>query len=140
LQHAIRGSVPVSSGYVDALGSVEAASTGSTYEQTQPPRAQVLSATRSGRVVQAQFALTGSVQSVARVVVKLDGRTVSTLRGGRNVFTVRVRARTGKRLAIEAFALDGRRLAGASARVRTLRSGKRSVGSGGGVGGSVWAD
>ena len=36
-------------------------------------------------------------------------------------------------------ATDGRRLAGASARVRTLRAGKRSVGSGGGVGGSVWA-
>ena len=42
--------------------------------------------------------------------------------------------------AIDALAADGHRLTSASARVRTLRAGKRDVGTGGGVGGSVWAD
>ncbi len=49
LQHATPGAVPVSSGYVDALGSVQAASTGSSYQQTQPARARVLSATAEGQ-------------------------------------------------------------------------------------------
>ena len=51
LQNAARAPVPVSSGYVDALGSVLAASKGSTsYEQTQPPQVRVLSRdARKGR-------------------------------------------------------------------------------------------
>ena len=71
--------------------------------------------------MQAQFALSGAVQSVAKVVVKLDGRTVSTLRGGRSVLTLRVRARTGNRLAIDALATDGRRLAARAHRAHAAR-------------------
>src|SRR6202008_2480119 len=59
LQNAARASVPVSSGYVDALGSVLAASKGSSYELAQSPQARVLSATRTGKgrkaVTQAQI-------------------------------------------------------------------------------------
>ena len=80
----------------------------------------------------------GAAANVARVTVKLDGRRVAQLRGGRSVLNVRLRGRTGRRLAVEALSADGRRLATASARVRPLRAGKRNVGRGGGVGGSVW--
>jgi subtilisin family serine protease len=140
LQHAVRGPVPVSSGYVDALGSVLGASGGQSYELSQPPRLRVLHATRRGRVVRAQIALSGATQSVGRVTVKLGGRTAATLRGGRNVLTVRLRTRAAnKRLDVVARGADGRSLARASAPIRALRSGKRSVGSGGNVGGAVWA-
>lgn len=139
LQHAARGNVPVSAGYVDALGAVLGASEATSYDLSQPPAVRVLSATRKGRTTQAQLAVLGSASSVARVSVRLDGRRVATLRGGRSVLTVRLRNRVGKRLTIDALARDGRRLATASAKVRQLRAGKRGVGRGGGVGGAVWA-
>ena len=139
-QNATRGKVPVSSGYVDALGSVAGASRDSSYALAQPPQVRVLSATRKGRVTRAQIALAGAIRSVARVAVKLDGRRVATLTGRRNVLNVRLRARKGRRVSATALAADGRALASAGKRVRALRAGKRSVGSGGGVGGSVWAD
>ena len=138
LQHAARADVPVSAGYADALGAVLAASEATSYDATQPPRLRVLSATSKGRTIQAQFAVLGAASNVARVTVKLDGRRVAQLRGGRSVLNVRLRGRTGRRLAFEAVSADGRRLSTASARVRPLKAGKRNVGRGGGVGGSVW--
>ena len=143
LQNAARGTVPVSNGYVDALGSVLAASKGSSYQLAQPAQARVLSATRTGKgkkaVTRAQIALTGASQNVAKLVVKLDGRNAATLRGGRSTLSVRMRGRTGRTLAVTALAADGRTLATASAKVKALKPGKRNVRSGGGVGGSVWA-
>ncbi|MBE2317567.1 S8 family serine peptidase [Solirubrobacter sp. CPCC 204708] len=138
LQHATRGSVPVSAGYVDALGAVLAASGTASYDRSQPPSLRVLSATRKGRTTQAQLAVLGAAGSVARIELRLDGRRVAQLRGGRTVLNVRLRNRAGRRLAVYALAADGRRLSRASARVRTLRSGKRHVGTGGGIGGAVW--
>ena len=73
------------------------------------------------------------------MTVRLDGRRVAQLRGGRSLLNVKLRGRTGRRLAVDALSADGRRLATASARVRPLRAGKRGVGRGGGVGGAVWA-
>jgi len=138
LQHAERTSLPVSAGYVDALGAVLAASEVSSYDLSQPPAVRVLSATRSGRTTKAQLAVVGAATAVSRVVVKLDGRRAASLRGGRTVLNVSLRKRTGKRLTVEAFAADGRRLSRASRAIRAVRAGKRSVGSGGGIGGSVW--
>ena len=136
LQHAVRSSAPVSAGMVDALGSVLAASTASTRSLGQPPQLRVLSATREGRVTQAQIAVLGALGGVDRIVVKLDGRRVATLRGGRSVMTVRLRRRGGRRMAVEALAADGRALTTASARVRAVRAGKHGVGSGGRIGGA----
>jgi subtilisin family serine protease len=138
LQHAVRTSAPVGAGMVDALGSVLAASTASG--QLQPPQLRVLSATRKGQraraVTQAQIALLGATQGVARIVVKLDRRRVATLRAGRSVMTVRLRRRTGRRLVVQALAADGRALTAASRRVRAVRAGKHGVGTGGGIGGA----
>jgi subtilisin family serine protease len=139
LQHAERTSLPVSAGYVDALGAVLAASEATSYDLSQPPAVKVLSATRSGRTIQAQIAVLGAVTAVKRLAVKVDGRRVSTLRGGRSVLNVRLRGRSGRRLAVDAFAQDGRRLSGATGRITAVRKGKRQVGSGGGIGGSAWA-
>jgi subtilisin family serine protease len=140
LQHAARANVPVSAGYVDALGAVLAASKATSYALSQPPSVRILSATRKGRTTQAQLALLGAAGNVARVSVQLDGRHVAQLRGGRSVMTVRLRGRTGKRLKVSALSADGRRLSSAAAKVRALRAGKRGVGTGGGIGeGSVWA-
>jgi subtilisin family serine protease len=140
LQHAVRTSAPIGAGMVDALGSVLAASTASGQMLGQPPQLRVLSATRKGRkaraVTQAQIAVLGATQGVARIVVKLNRRKVATLRGGRSVMTVRLRRRTGSRLVVEALAADGRTLSTASRRVRAVRAGKHGVGTGGGIGGA----
>lgn len=147
LQSTTRAPVPVSSGLVDALNSVLAAAKGSgtSYDLAQPPQIRVLSAKRQGKgktaTVRAQIAVSGASQGVARIVVKIGGRNAANLRGGKSVLNVRIRTRAAnKRLDVEAFAADGRSLARASAPIKTLRSGKRSVGSGGNVGGAVWAD
>jgi subtilisin family serine protease len=140
LQHASRSGLPIGAGYVDALGAVLGATGASSFQQGQPPQARVLQATRKGRTTQAQIALIGAVSAVSRVQVKLDGRKVAQLRGGTSPLTVRLRGRTGRKLSVVAVAADGRALAKASAKVRKLRSGKRHVSSGGGIGtsGRVW--
>jgi subtilisin family serine protease len=140
LQNAAPGSIPVSSGYVDALGSVLAASRGSSSQVAQPPQVRVLSATRRGREVRVQVALSGATEGVARIIVKLGGRTAATLRNTRQVLTLRVKTRSAnRRVDVAAVAVDGRTLARANAALRTLRTGKGGVGSGGNVGGAVWA-
>jgi subtilisin family serine protease len=143
LQHAVRTSAPVGAGMVDALGTVLAASTAATHSLGQAPQARILFATRKGRgrraVTQAQIALVGASQGVGRILVKLDRRRAATLRGGRNIVTVRLRGRSGRRLTVDAIAADGRRLATATKAVRTVRAGKRGVGTGGGIGGTVRA-
>ena len=141
LQHAPRSGLPIGAGYVDALGAVLGASGSSSFQQGQPPQARVLQATRKGRTTQAQIALLGAVSAVSRVQVKLDGRKVAQLRGGTSPLTVRLRGRSGRKLSVVAIAADGRALAKASAKVRKLRTGKRHVSSGGGIGtsGRVWA-
>ena len=48
LQHAVRTSAPVGAGYVDALGSVLAASRHRSYDGGQPPQVRILLATRPG--------------------------------------------------------------------------------------------
>jgi subtilisin family serine protease len=143
LQHAERTSAPIGAGMVDALGTVLAASTAASHALGQAPQARILFATRQGRrrraVTQAQIALVGASQGVARIVLKLDRRKAATLRGGRNIVTVRLRGRSGRRLTVDAIAADGRTLATATAPVRAVRAGKRGVGTGGGIGGTVRA-
>jgi subtilisin family serine protease len=143
LQSASRGAVPVSAGYVDALGAVRGVSGGTSYQQTQRPSLRVLSATRQGKgrkaVTKAQFALGGASTAVATLRVTLDRTRVADLRGGRRILNLRLRGRSGRRLAVDAVAGDGRVLTRASAKVRALRTGKRGVNRGGGVGGSVRA-
>jgi subtilisin family serine protease len=141
LQHASRSGLPIGAGYVDAQGAVLAAASASSFQQGQPPQARVLQATRSGRTTRAQIALLGATAAVSRVQVKLDGRKVAQLTGGRSPLTVRLRGRVGRRLSVTALAADGHAIASASARVRKLRSGKRGVSQGGGIGtsGRAWA-
>jgi subtilisin family serine protease len=142
LQHAVRTNAPIGNGMVDALASVLAATGNSSYDRSQPPRARILSATRAGKgrkaVTKARIALLGSRQAVARVTLSLDGRRVASLRARREILSVKLKRRTGRKLTARAVAADGRTLAKATARVRALRPGKRGVRRGGGIGGNVW--
>jgi subtilisin family serine protease len=133
LQSATRSQLPVAAGYVDALRSVLAATTAVGYDAAQPARVKVLQATAKGARTSIQIAALGSTAAIKRYVVTLDGRPIARLAARASPFAVTLRRR-GRQVGVRALDASGRTLARASFRVQTLRSGKRGVSSGGGVG------
>jgi hypothetical protein len=133
LQNATRSRLPISAGYVDALGSVRAAATAVGYDTTQPPRLKILAATSKRGRIQVQAAVTGSTQGIRRYRVALDGHKVALLAARPSPFDLTLRRR-GRSVRIQALGAGGRPLAGASRRVTALRAGKRGVNRGHGVG------
>jgi subtilisin family serine protease len=133
LQNAKRSALPVSAGYVDALRSVLAATSAVGYDSTQAPRLHILQATGKGRRTVLQAAATGSTQAIRGYAVSLDGRRVARLVARPSPFTLTLRRR-GRTARIQALDAAGRPLARATKRIARLRSGKRGVGSGHGVG------
>jgi subtilisin family serine protease len=130
LQNATRSSLPVSAGYVDALGSVLAATTAVGYDTTQAPRLHVLQATTTRSRTQVQVAVTGSTQAIRRYVVLAGRRRVAELAARPSPFTLTLRRRYAT-VRVQARDASGRSLASASRRVARLRAGKRSTGGGG---------
>ncbi len=129
-ENAVRSPLRVAAGYVDAMHTVLAASSGGQ-TTTQPPSIKILSATRKGRRTRIQAALLGSPAAVRRYRVKLD-RAVALLAARQSEFQVTLRRR-GKRVKVEALDAAGHTLARASRKVSKLRKGKRDVRKGGGV-------
>ena len=114
LERAVRPARAGRPAYVDALGSVLAAQGTASASLGQPPSIRVLSAKRRGTVIRV---LIGAGTDVRRVRVRLDGREVSQLRGGRSTLTLILRGYRGTRVTAEALTLSGRRVASATARV-----------------------
>ncbi len=133
LQNATRSRLPISAGYVDALGSVRAAATAVGYDTTQAPRLRVLAATAKRGRIEVRAAVSGSTRAIRRYRVTLDGRRVAQLAARPSPFSVTLRHRA-RRVGIQALGNGGRPLAAASRNVTGLRSGKRGVNSGHGVG------
>jgi subtilisin family serine protease len=121
LEHAVGTDAPVGAGILDALSSVRAAREATSFQAGQPPGARVLLATRRGRVTRVQVALLGATQAVRRLAVRLDGRLIARVPVSRRVQTVAWRGRAGRRVTVTAQAAGGRKLASASARIRTVR-------------------
>jgi hypothetical protein len=121
LEHAVHTDAPVGAGIVDALDSVRAARTATSFEAGQPPGVRILLATRREGVTRVQVALLGATQAVRQLAIRLDGRVIARVRAGRRVQTVAWRGRAGRRVTVTALAAGGRKLASASARVRALR-------------------
>jgi subtilisin family serine protease len=135
LQSAARTSLPVGAGYLDALASAVAATTATSYVNSQSPQLRVLRATTKASKLQLQAALLGSPQAIATYRVSLDGRRVANLRVGRSPFSVTLRKR-GRVVKIDALNAGGQVLASAQRRVSKLRAGKRGVKGGHGIGAS----
>jgi subtilisin family serine protease len=132
MQNAARSRLPVAAGYVDALRSVLAASHASGFDSTQPPRMRIIEAVRSGTRVRVRAALLGSPASVRRYQVRLGrGRPVA-LAARRPQFQVTIRSR-GAKVRVSALNAAGKAIARANRKVTRLRTGKRGVGSGGGI-------
>jgi Subtilase family len=117
LEHAVRPPTPGKPGYVDALGSVQAAQQDaraaiSTLGQT--PTVRILSARRRGAVIRVQMTKSDAVRDVR---VRLDGEEVSLLRGKRSPLTLVLRNFKGHQLLAEGLDASGRRIASAKARV-----------------------
>jgi subtilisin family serine protease len=132
-QNATRSNLRVSSGYVDALNTVLAASGARGATGTTAPRLRILEATRKGRLTRIQAAALGSTLVIRRYRVRLGSRVVATLAARRTTFRVTIRRRRGARVRIDALDANGRRVVSASRKVTQLRKGKRNVGKGGGV-------
>ncbi len=132
LQNATRSQLPVSAGYVDALGSVLAATSAVGYDGTQAPRLHILQATGTRSRTQVQVAVTGSVQAIARYVVRVGGRRVAQLAARPSPFTLTL-PRRAPAIRIQALGAGGRPLGSASRRVARLRAGTRGVSGGHGV-------
>src|SRR5262249_32625534 len=96
---------------------------------TQAPVLKILKATRKNGRTTIQAAATGSTAAITRYQVKLDSRVVAALVPRGSPFSVKLR-RSAKRAALAAVDSSGKVLASASARVTTLRKGKRDVGKG----------
>jgi hypothetical protein len=131
-QNATRSNLRVSSGYVDALSTVLAASGRRGTDGTTAPRLRILEATRKGKRTRIQAAASGSTAVIRRYRVKLGKRTVATLAARRSPFRVTVRRR-GSKVRIDALDASGKRVVSASRKVSKLRKGKRNVRRGGGV-------
>ena len=114
-QNATRSTLRVSSGYVDAMNSVLAATSARGQDATTPPSLRILEATRKGRRTRIQAAALGSTAAIRRYRVRLGKRAVATLAARRNVFRVTVRRR-GARVRIDALDASGRTVVSASAR------------------------
>jgi subtilisin family serine protease len=133
MQNAARSQLPVAAGYVDALHTVQAASSTAGTNVSQPPRLQILTATTKGRKTRIQAAITGSTAAIAAYRVTLGKRTVAQLPANRSPFTVDVRHR-GARVRVDALDADGRPVVSAKRSVKKVRKGKRDVGTGGRIG------
>jgi subtilisin family serine protease len=133
MQTAGRSSLPVASGYVDALRSVLAASTAVGYDNTRPPQLKVLSVTRTRQGLRIQAAAFGSVAAIRSYRVKLNGRTVAQLRPVPSPFTVNLR-KFGRTVILQALGAGGRVLTSEQARVVNLQNGKNGARSGSSVG------
>jgi subtilisin family serine protease len=132
--NATRSQLPLSSGYVDALHSVLAASTLPGSSTGQRPQLTVLEATRKSGRVNARAAVLGATAAIKRYKVTVDRRAVAQLTARASVFTVAFKNRKGKTLRIVALDAAGHPLASGQLRITALRAGKGGVGSGSGVG------
>lgn len=131
MQNATRSGLPVTSGYVDALQTVVAASRAS-YDTTQPPRLKILSATVKNGRTQVQAAVLGSTTSIRRYRLTLGGR-VAELAPRPSPFSIKL-AGTSKRVKLAALNRAGRPVTAAQRAVAGLRKGKGDVGRGSPVG------
>jgi len=138
LQNASRASLPVGSGYLDALASVRGAAAGAGISLGQPPRLEILQAQRAGKGRRAQtlvqFAVSGATDAVKRYRVLLGGRRAAELAAGQSVLTLRKRGRSAARVRVLALDATGSVVARASSGVRKVKPGKLDVKSGSGVG------
>jgi hypothetical protein len=141
LQAASRSPLPVGAGYLDALSSVLTALNGANYVLGQPPVVRILTATGSGRgraaQVTAQVGVLGARQGIKRYRVSLGGRVVTKLKSRGSPFTIRIHGRRAKKIRVDALDRHGKTLSHATHRVAKVRPGKRGVGGGGGLGGTV---
>jgi subtilisin family serine protease len=133
LQHATRASVPVGSGYLDALNAVLATSTAVGSNATQPPSVRILTATVKNRRTQVQVAVLGATQAIRGYRVLLDGKKRASLAARRSTFSVTIR-RSARKVTVEALDASGRRLTLGRKQVAKLKAGKRGVSTGRGIG------
>ena len=129
METASRSQLPVTSGYVDALRAVVAASSAVASATGQQASLKVLAATRSRQRIRIQAAALGSVAAIRHFRVVLDGRTVAQLGAVPSPFTVSLR-KPGSRVRVEALDAAGKVIASGQRRVVKLRSGKRGAFSG----------
>ncbi len=140
IQNASRASLPVSSGYLDALGAVSAVSGASSYDVGQRPVLRVLRATASkrGRKVSysIQTAVTGAAEAVTRYRFMAGSKRLAVVRKRGTPFTLNARGKgkPARRVTVIALNRAGKRLATTSARVRAVAKGKRRVRGGKGCG------
>jgi subtilisin family serine protease len=132
MANATRSRLPVTSGYVDALQTVLAASAAAGYAATQPPRLKILSATVKNGRTQVQAAVLGSTTSIRRYRVTLGGRSVQ-LAARPSPFMVKLPGASA-RVKVAALNRAGRAVTAAQSRVAGLRRGKGDVGRGSPVG------
>jgi subtilisin family serine protease len=133
LQHATRATVPVGSGYLDALGAVLASSTAVGSNGTQPPSVRILNATVKKKRTQVQVAVLGATQAIRSYRVLLDGKRRASLAARGSTFTVTIR-RAARKVVVEALDASGQRLTGTQKKVTKLKAGKRGVSTGRGIG------
>jgi hypothetical protein len=117
LEHAVRPPTPGKPGFVDALGSVQAAivaAAAPTRSLGQKPAVGILTSTRRGRVIRVQVTKSATVGAVR---VRLDGRVVSTLHGTHSPLILVLRNYRGTRLLAEGLGRQGQRIASATTRV-----------------------
>jgi hypothetical protein len=115
LEHAVKPPTPGKPGYVDALGSVEAAlAAGAKLGIGGRPAVRILASRRRREVIRVQIAKTADVRFVR---VRLDGKVVSVLDGTRTPHTLVLRNFEGRTLLAEGLGPGGGRIASATARV-----------------------
>ena len=118
LEHAVRPPTPGKPGYVDALGSVQAAIAAAGQKAVttlgQKPTVRILATRRSGSVIRALIAKSAGIGDVR---IRLDGKPVSVLRGTRSPQTLILRNFKGLTLLAEALGPAGELIASATARV-----------------------
>ena len=139
IQNASRASLPVSSGYLDAVGAVSAVSGASSYDVGQRPVLRVLRATaaKRGRKVSysIQTAVTGAAEAVTRYRYMAGSKRLAVVRKRGTPFTLNARGKgkPARRVTVIALNRAGKRLATTSARVRAVAKGKRRVRGGNGL-------
>ena len=106
----------------------------STYGLGQPPLVRVLCAQRKGAQTVVQVAALGSTQAISRFRLTIDGRRAAEVAKRATPFTVRLRGRPGRKLRVDALDSRKRSIASATRKVTSVKSGKRGVRRGSGVG------
>jgi hypothetical protein len=118
LEHAVKPPTPGKPGYVDALGSVQAAMAAANLAARAGigarPEVRILASSRRGKVIRAQIAKSADVRFVR---VRLDGKVVSVLNGTRTPQTLILRNFKGRALLAEGLGPNGGRIASAAASV-----------------------